>query len=102
MLLILTELFRTVKMKLAHNIISKRYPQDRFWNSNIYNPLVSSWKAFQNVKDPGFKNKMMTLIWKTHAVIKDIYVCVHAMLDFFYWIAIPAYQRIEPICYTEC
>lgn len=26
---------------------------------------------------------MMTLIWKTHAEIKDVYVCVHAMLDFF-------------------
>lgn len=49
------------------------------------------------------KTMMMTLIWKTHAVIKDIYVCVHATLDFLgRGIAIPASRRREPICDTEC
>lgn len=34
------------------------------------------------------KTTMMTLIWKTHAVIKDVYVCVHAMLVVFFFIGL--------------
>lgn len=79
-MLVLIEIFRTAKMRVAHDGISKCDSQDR---SGIVigktTHLYTHGKHSKMSQILDLRTMMMTLIWKTHAVIKDVYACVHAL-----------------------